>query len=205
MSLTVINGAYGDNHAQDIMDDAKEEQPQLSEAAQDLLVKLRANYSGMDFMAADYEKWEIAKKNLSHGTKDISVLFSGEELERMVLDETCEQEYMRQVQSALDLTEQINREWSLEPESCEEDGKSEILKIGILFHEDGAKDIFADLGEPRECRKERLKQRAAACKPWKPMGMKRATVWADSMDTLVEKIREVDWNSVKIWSMPGLP
>ena len=52
----------------------------LSGRAQAYLENLRKTYSNMDFMVADFDKGDNAKEILSRGTKEISVLFSSEEL-----------------------------------------------------------------------------------------------------------------------------
>ena len=56
---------------------------QLSQKAQKLLEKLRKKYGNIDFMVGDYDNAEDAKKLLSGGTKETTVLFSVEELEKM--------------------------------------------------------------------------------------------------------------------------
>ena len=76
-------------------------QPKLSKKAQELLEKLRKTYNNMDFMVADYDRGEEAKDLLSRGTKEFSVLFSTEELEKMASDEKYEKEYMDRVQRSL--------------------------------------------------------------------------------------------------------
>lgn len=50
-------------------------------------LQLRISYSDMDFMVADFDKGDNAKDILSHGTKEVSVIFSSSELEKMASDE----------------------------------------------------------------------------------------------------------------------
>ncbi|MCM1224909.1 MAG: DUF6033 family protein, partial [Lachnospiraceae bacterium] len=83
----------------------------LSQKAQSLLEKLRKTYGDMDFMVADFDKGDNAKDIMSRGTKEVSVIFSSSELEKMASDEKYEQEYMNRVQGALRMSEQINREF----------------------------------------------------------------------------------------------
>ena len=59
----------------------------LSKGAQALLEKLRKSYGDMDFMVADFDKGDNAKDILSRGTKEVSVIFSSSELEKMASDE----------------------------------------------------------------------------------------------------------------------
>ena len=104
MSMTVIGGLYSNYAAQNVNDKAKKKEvennskkaeattqnsevkkPQLSTAAQQLLEKLQKTYNNMDFMV--YGNGQDAKELLSQGTKEISVLFSSDELEKMASDE----------------------------------------------------------------------------------------------------------------------
>ena len=90
-------------------------QPKLSDKAQDLLEKLKKTYKNMDFMVAG--KGDDAKEILSRGTKEFSVLFSTEELEKMAADKTYEKEYMNKVQGAVRMSEQINKQFGFGPTS----------------------------------------------------------------------------------------
>ncbi len=117
----------------------------LSKGAQALLEKLRKSYSDMDFMVADFDKGDNAKDILSRGTKEVSVIFSSSELEKMASDEKYEKEYMERVQGALRMSEQINREFGFTSAFGEKSGNSEINKIGISFNSDGTTSFFAEL------------------------------------------------------------
>ena len=117
----------------------------LSKGAQALLEKLRKSYGDMDFMAADFDKGDNAKDILSRGTKEVSVIFSSSELEKMASDEKYEKEYMERVQGALRMSEQINREFGFTSAFGEKSGNSEINKIGISFNSDGTTSFFAEL------------------------------------------------------------
>ncbi len=179
----------------------------LSQKAQALLEKLRKTYGDMDFMVADFDKGDKAKEILSRGTKDVSVIFSSSELERMASDEKYEQEYMSRVQGALRMSEQINREFGFKSASGQKNGSTGINKIGISFNSDGTTSFFAELEKSGERQRERIEkareEKRAEGKEkqdnyqWGNMGVKRTTVQADSMEELLEKIRGVDWDSVK--------
>ena len=99
----------------------------LSNRAQAFLEKLKKTYSNMDFMVADFDKGDNAKEILSRCTKEISVMFSSEELEKMASDEKYAKEYMDRVQGALRMSEQINQQF------------------GFSFNKDGTMSIFAEL------------------------------------------------------------
>lgn len=189
----------------------------LSKGAQALLEKLRKSYSDMDFMAADFDKGDNAKDILSRGTKEVSVIFSSSELEKMASDEKYEKEYMERVQGALRMSEQINREFGFTSASGEKSGSSEISRIGISFNSDGTTSFLAELEkssarqrehiekareEKRAARKEQEKERLENRYLREDTGVKRTTVQADSMEELLEKIRGVDWDSVRAENRP---
>lgn len=189
----------------------------LSKGAQALLEKLRKSYGDMDFMVADFDKGDNAKDILSRGTKEVSVIFSSSELEKMVSDEKYEKEYMERVQDALRMSEQINREFGFTSAFGEKSGSSEINRIGISFNSDGTTSFFAELEkssarqrehiekareEKRAARKEQEKERLENRYLREDTGVKRTTVQADSMEELLEKIRGVDWDSVRAENRP---
>ena len=189
----------------------------LSKRAQALLEKLRKSYSDMDFMVADFDKGDNAKDILSRGTKEVSVIFSSSELEKMASDEKYEKEYMERVQGALRMSEQINREFGFTSAFGEKSGNSEINKIGISFNSDGTTSFFAELEkssarqrehiekvreEKRAARKEQEKERLENRYLREDTGVKRTVIQAGSMEELLEKIRSVDWNSVKAENRP---
>lgn len=189
----------------------------LSKGAQALLEKLRKSYSDMDFMAADFDKGDNAKDILSRGTKEVSVIFSSSELEKMASDEKYEKEYMERVQGALRMSEQINREFGFTSAFGEKSGSSEINRIGISFNSDGTTSFFAELEkssarqrehiekareEKRAARKEQEKERLENRYLREDTGVKRTVIQAGSMEELLEKIRSVDWDSVKAENRP---
>ena len=189
----------------------------LSKGAQALLEKLRKSYGDMDFMVADFDKGDNAKDILLRGTKEVSVIFSSSELEKMASDEKYEKEYMERVQGALRMSEQINREFGFTSAFGEKSGNSEINKIGISFNSDGTTSFFAELEkssarqrehiekvreEKRAARKEQEKERLENRYLREDTGVKRTVIQAGSMEELLEKIRSVDWNSVKAENRP---
>ncbi len=193
----------------------------LSKKAQSLLEKLRKTYGDMDFMVADFDKGDNAKEILSRGTKEVSVVFSSSELEKMASDEKYEKEYMDRVQGALRMSEQINREFGFTSAFGEKSGNGEISKIGISFNSGGTTSFFAELekssARQREHIKEAWEEKRAAKKEQEKKaekeklegrylredtGVKRTIVQADSMDELLEKIRGVDWDSIKAENRP---
>lgn len=157
----------------------------LSEKAQKLLQKLRKAYGNMDFMVL--APGGDAKALLAGSTKEISVIFSAEELEKMASDEKYEKEYMNRVQGALRMSDDINKKFGYESAFGKNGGNGEITKIGISFNSDGTTSIFAELEKLSANQKERIE---------KAREEKRITVQANSMEDLMEKIRKVDWNTI---------
>lgn len=193
----------------------------LSKKAQALLEKLRKTHGDMDFMVADSDKGDNVKEILSRGTKEVSVVFSSSELEKMASDEKCEQEYMERVQGALRMSEQINREFGFTSAFGEKSDNGEISRIGISFNSDGTTSFFAELEkssarqkehiekvrdekradrkeQEKKAEKEKLKNKYSR----EDAGVKRVTVQADSMEELLEKIRDIDWDFVKADNRP---
>lgn len=162
---------------------------QLSRAAQNLLKKLQKTYGNMDFMAADYENEDEAKDILSRGTKEFSVLFSREELEKMASDEKYEKEYMERVQGAVRMTEQINRQFGFGKGS----DKGTLTQVGISFNKDGSMSYFAELEKTNDKQWERIEKNREKRADEK----KKTTVKASSMNELITKMRQIDWSKVK--------
>lgn len=194
-------------------------QPKLSAKAEKLLEKLKKTYGNVDFMVADFENGDDAKAILSQGSKEFSVLFSTDELEKMASDEKYEKEYMDRVQGAIRMSEQINQEFGFKS-AFEEDGEhGRVTRIGMSFNQDGTATYFADLEKLSAKQKERMEQvqedREASKKEeakkaegqteneglWKQMEIKRTTVQANSMEELAEKMRGVDWSSIEAESL----
>lgn len=175
----------------------KVSQPKLSKKAQELLEKLRKTYGNMDFMVADYDRGEEAKELLSRGTKEFSVLFSTEELEKMASDEKYEKEYMDRVQGAVRMSEQINKQFGFESAGGKGSGDSIITRMGIAFNKDGTVDFFAELEKAGEQQKAMIEKSLEKHDGEKKAAAKKTTVTASTMDELIRKINEVDWNKVK--------
>ena len=195
--------------AENVQKTDKAKQPQLSKAAQNLLEKLRKNYSNMDFMIADFDNAEEAKEALSRGTKEVSVLFSSEELEKMAADEKYEQDYMTRVQGALRMSDEINEKFGYESAFGKNSEKGEITRIGISFNKDGTMTYFAELEKSSNQQKERIeKTREKRAEEKKEAARKekaernntptkKTTVQASTEEELFEKINEIDWSKIK--------
>lgn len=164
----------------------------------------------MDFMVADFDKGDNAKEILSRCTKEISVLFSSEDLEKMASDEKYAKEYMDRVQGAVRMSEQINQQFGFESAFGNKPDKGEITKMGISFNKDGTMSIFAELEKAMDKWKERVekvrekraeeKKDAAKredVKRRKSVSTKKTTIQASSAGDLFKKVNEIDWSNVK--------
>lgn len=158
----------------------------LSQKAQALLEKLQKTYKNMDFMAADYKDGTEARDILSRGTKEFSVLFSSEELEKMASDKKYEKEYMAKVQGAVQMSDQINRQFGFESGLGKNAAGSQLTKVGMSFNSDGTTTLFASL----EKQSDKKGNKGTA-------GTKKTTVEASSQEELIRKLRSLDWNKVK--------
>lgn len=232
--MNAINGGYAasqyynntiqqkqKNSAETVKSDAAKEserasqagtvsRPQLSKRAQAFLEKLRKTYGNMDFMVADFDKGDNAKEILSRGTKEISVLFSSEELEKMASDEKYAKEYMDRVQGAVRMSEQINQQFGFESAFENKSDKGEITKIGITFNKDGTMSIFAELEKAMDKWKERIEKvrekraegkkdaaRKEDVKRRNGVSTKKTTIQASSAEELFKKVNELDWSNVR--------
>ncbi len=193
----------------------KSKESTLSEQAQDVLKMLRSKYGNMDFMVADFTKGDDAKEILSRGTKEFSVLFSGEELEKMAADKKYLKQKMGDIDNAVRMSDEINRRYGFES-AFGKNGTSDttITKVGIAFNDDGTTSFFAELEKSSAKQRERIEQareekradkKAEEKKAEKELqkyshntdDTKRITVQADSMEELLKKIGTIDWSAVK--------
>ena len=78
---------------------------QLSQKAQDLFAKLQEKYGDYDFFVA--EDQEDMKNYMDKGTKQYSVVFTKEELEKMASDEEYAEKVIGQMESAIDMTKRL--------------------------------------------------------------------------------------------------
>lgn len=166
---------------------------------------------------ADFDKGDTAEDVLSRSSKEVTVILSSEELERMASDEKYEQKYMKNVQGALRMSEQINREFGFESAYGKKAGESTLSKIAISYHSDGTASIFAGLEKSSAAQKKRIEEARENHRAQKReqeekeikdrqddkvaeksnAHTKRTVVEARSVEELMKKIAAVDWNTVK--------
>ena len=179
----------------------------LSDKAKALLQELKKSYSNADFYVAEYETDEEAAEYLSRGSKDYSVLIDPEELERMANDDEVKKQNLALLDESIDKLGEIKEELK---DTGRED---EVVTLGVNIGKDGKVSYFAELeksGERtkefvdkiREDKKEAAKE-ADAERTGKGQDKynyehsKRATVSADSVEDLLEQIKNFNWDNVK--------
>lgn len=175
---------------------------ELSAKAQKLLEQLKKTYGNMDFMVADYKDQEEARSILSRGTKEFSVLFSSEELEKMASDEKYKQEKLNGMKGAVRMSEQINKQFGTASGFGKDSEKGEVTRVGMSFNKDGSVSYFAELEKSSNAQKDRTEaarakraqEKKEASKSQTPV--KRASVQANSWKELVDKINQIDWDAI---------
>ena len=184
---------------------SKKDSVQLSDKAKELLKELQKKYGDMDFFVASYSSDEEAQSYLSRGTKAYSVLIDPETLEAMAADEETKKEYMDQIDSArVNLN---NMKGQIEAAG------EEVTRVGISFDKDGKVSYFAELEKMSDRYKEHIEKGIKKKKEEKQESAKKAdrkngaetlssdkvkktTLYADSVEELLKKIKEVDWEKV---------
>ena len=128
---------------------------QLSDKAKALLEELKSKYGNMDFFVADFSTDEEAQSYLSRGTKEFSVLIDPATLEAMAADEETKTKYTDMIDKATSQLAEIK-------DQLEEDGDTEVKRIGFTIDDDGNMSMFAELEQISERRKQAItKEREA--------------------------------------------
>ena len=176
---------------------------QLSDKAKALLQELKKTYNNADIYVAEYETDEEAAEYLSRGSKDFSVLIDPEELERMAADDEVKKKNLNLLDESLGKLSEMKEELK---ETGRED---EVVTLGVNMGKDGQVSYFAELEKSGERTKEFVdkmledKKEANAEKADKVQDKynfehsKRATVSANSVEELLEQIKNFNWDNVK--------
>ncbi|MCI5588147.1 MAG: DUF6033 family protein [Lachnospiraceae bacterium] len=186
----------------------------LSGSAQRVLKDLRASRADMDFFVADFKNGDNAKEILAQSDKEFTVIFSKEEMEKMASDPKYYAEKMHSVEGALRMSEEINAQFGFERAFGKTNGiennvdaDMKITKFGISFNSDGSTTFFAQLEKSSASQKEyleKIQEKKAAEKKdakkkeqSKQIEVRKATVRANSKDELLDKIKNIEWDSIK--------
>ena len=189
----------------------KSSESKLSDKAKAYLDNLRKEFKDYDFVIADEGDDKMALVNRSN--KEFSVVFSSEELEKMAADENYAADQMHKVDTAVKMSRRINELFGFEQNWGTGEDKGTITEIAITFNEDNSISIFANLekmsAKQREILEKKAEERVEAkkeeevklknnpyAKPEEFM-IKRTTVEASSEEELINKIMNLDWESIK--------
>lgn len=185
----------------------KGSESKLSGKAAAYLEKLRKTYGDFEFIVGSAD--DDLRSLVKNSSKEFSVIFSSDELEKMASDEKYAKEKMDAVHSAVRMSKQINEQFGFEGTFGNARG-SKITKIAISFNEDGSVSYFAELEKSLGKQKERIeklrekqsqekKETARKEKQKKePAATKKVTVEAPSQEELIRKIKQIDWSEAKI-------
>lgn len=182
---TTKTTATASKGATDTVDISQKNEEKLSSKAQEYLKSLREKYGDYDFLVGN--STNDLKTLSKSGSKEFSVIFSNAEIEKMATDEKYAAEKMQGVEGAVKMCRRI----------CEENGyvsafdamkagNGTVNKIGIVTDDNGNMKFFAELEKSSDKQKERIEK----------YSVKRTTVEAGSIEELIEKIKNIDWNNV---------
>lgn len=175
----------------------------LSDKAKALLENLKKENEDFDFFVM--EEGDDAKSLLSQSTKEFSVVFSNEELEKMANDDDYTQKKLESIRNIVKMSDKINEQFGFKRAFGEgpQVGES-INKISVSFDENGQMSIFAELEKLNEkqmewinkIKEEKAEEKEEAQKEEALGGVKRVTVEASSERELFDKIQKIDWEKV---------
>lgn len=175
----------------------------LSSSAQKLLKDLRTSRADMDFLVADFKNGDNAKDVLAQSDKEFTVIFSKEEMEKMASDPKYYAEKMQSIQGALHMSEKIiaqcgfERAFGKNSKMADTVGTDmKLTRFGISFQSDGSSAFFAQLEKASASQKEYLEQLQEK-KAVEKKETKKTTVWANSQEELLEKLKNIDWTAIK--------
>lgn len=187
----------------------------LSTKGKDFLSSLREKYKDYDFIIADTENDRNALADASD--KEIAVMLSSTELERMANDDEYAQAKLSQMESAIEEAKKLTEQLEEDPDFAEDTG---INKITIELADDGSMKLFAELekssakqrerieakrqkdreaqkAEEKEAKAEAIENRKINSyeKPAEEY-RQRTTVEATSVEDLLAKIKGIDWSTI---------
>ena len=115
----------------------------LSDKAQKYLDKLRKDYGDYDFVVAD--AGDDMKGLMKQATKEFSVVFSSEELEKMADDEKFAAKQMKHVDTAVNMSKRICEEFGHERMFGKEGNGAALNSVSVSFDDKGITSMFAEL------------------------------------------------------------
>jgi hypothetical protein len=196
---------------------------ELSDAAQKLLAELKEKYSNMDFIISDYSSEDEAQELLSRGTKEYSVLIDPETLEKMAADEDVKAQYLdildqstsqldemkeeledsgqdvKRIGFTVDSNGQVSYFAELEKSSKAQSERIEAArekKKAEKKEEEKKAEEKSEEEKKEEALEARRKEHADEVYQNAQGSIKRTTVTASTTEELLEKIKNVDWDSI---------
>lgn len=181
---------------------------ELSPKAQAFLDKLQEQYGDKyDFFVAD--NFDDPQALTAGSTKQYSVIFSSDELEKMANDEEYATSMLGKVDDAVKSFDEIIEKANL-------DGKAQFSKLAISFDNEGNSKIFATLEKLSESQKERLEAAKARAEESGEVEETTATktaeteekvaeqeeqpatfsITADNKESLLEQLYNINWDKV---------
>lgn len=180
----------------------------LSKKAQEFLTALKEKYRDTDFFVSDQGHSRKMKEQMARSRKEISVMFSVDELEKMATDRDYANEKIQAMEQAFRISEKVSEKFGLE--GSLNGGETYASKLGIAINDDGSTTIFTELQQlskkqleqiekirerNKEEDKEKLKEELAEILDEK-YAQKRTTLSASSIDELIKSIDALQWNQI---------
>ena len=192
----------GLNALEQAQDATKTDESKLSAKAQSYLENLRKKYGDYDFFVSD----DLDASKTVGSTKEYSVVFTTEELEKMAEDDEYAEKTMGNVGKAVDMLKNISEkdlgegvQFSQLSVSIDDEGNMKLFAQLEKLSEDQA----ARLEEAKQKRAEEKKeaeensQQAEKTQPdFTKILFKAADIEADSEEDLFTKIFGIDWSKI---------
>ena len=135
----------------------KSSEDKLSSKAQKYLETLRKDNADFDFIIAD--KGDDFRGLVDQSDKEVTVVFSSAELERMASDEKYAQEKLSMVKTAVVMSDKINEQFGFERAWGKTENNGTVLsKLTMSFDDSGKMTLFADLEKITEKQQEWLEE-----------------------------------------------
>ena len=176
------------------------DEAQLSDKAKSFLENLRKKYGDYDFIVSN----DMDTSKTVGSTKEYSVMFTAEEIEKMAADEDYAAKMMGQVGNAVDMLKNL---------SAKDLGEGvKFSQLGVSFDSDGNMTLYAQLEklsveqqERLEAAKEKRAEEQKANEEAKtekspedgmPVIFKSANVEASNEEELLTKIFGINWDDI---------
>ena len=136
--------------------EVKSSEYKLSDKAQKYLDKLRKDYGDYDFVIAD--AGDDLKGLMKQSSKEFSVVFSSEELEKMADDENFAAKQMKHVDTAVNMSKQICEQFGYERMFGKDGNGATLNSVSVSFDDKGITSMFAELEKSTADRNEQMQK-----------------------------------------------